>query len=369
MASSPLIPDGISKKVQMQIKEGTFSGPEFKKDVRMYHLQMQMNILNNTRINVMLGDKPLYQKFLDSVVAKWKTETKSSTRSRAELLKDVMYKGQGIGKLQTDFINSLEVPKVKEVPKVVPVDVKEIPDKLENIQSAKNVEFWLENASKCRAKIDKDSFDAGKRIKIIFDRITKRDYNQPLFFTANKTEVYLRDPKKETIGQVISPEQTATMFPQTDGLWYISLQGSAGGGHANLVLIRKGKLYRFDPHGREIAKESYKDVNLVLNKFLKDVSKLLGLDYVPTEESCPSLKGLQGVAKTISKKGLCNFWTMLVMEILIKNKEMTLTEVLSLFSNMDPTQLSNIIYNFWWEVKEEHETEATSGGRLWIEEN
>ena len=205
-------------------------------------------------------------------------------------------------------------------------------------------------------------------MKIVYDRIMKRGYyTNPIFLQIKDKKIYMRDPKDRTeTGLIpITPEELVPQIDNKDSLWYISLKSDDEGGHANLVLIRKGKLYRFDPHGPEIGGTDYKSSNLILNKFLKDISKLLGLEYVPTEQSCPSVKGLQKLATNISKQGLCNFWVMLVIEILIKNKEMTMNEVLRLFSDMDPTQLSNIIYNFWWEVKEEEE--ELKGGRFWIE--
>ena len=257
------------------------------------------------------------------------------------------------GKLQKDFI----LTKLRSlVNKEEVEEVEEIPDDLEDIKHAENVEFWLENASKCRAFIDKNNISADQR-DMVFKRFEKYE-------NVCSGKITVRDTLKLNFKQKkyenVTPDKFVELIKDCDDfLLYIGLQREERG-HANLILIRD-KIYRFDPAGKTSSKYSVQ--SKLLDDFFEEVGKLLKKTYVPVEISCPT-KGFQNIAKRISKNGLCNFWTMLVIEILLINKDMTIPDVYKLFDKMSPTKLSNIIYNYWWKVKEESEGPIKKGSGL-----
>ena len=257
------------------------------------------------------------------------------------------------GKLQKDFI----LTKLRSlVNKEEVEEVEEIPDDLEDIKHAENVEFWLENASKCRAFIDKTNISAEQKY-MVFKRFEKYE-------NVCSGQITIRDTLKFTFKHVnyqnVTPDKFVELIKDCDDfLLYIALKREERG-HANLILIRD-KIYRFDPAGKTSSKYSVQ--SKLLDDFFEEVGKLLKKTYVPVEVSCPT-KGFQNIAKKISKNGLCNFWSMLVIEILLINKDMTMSDVYKLFDKMSPTKLSNIIYNYWWKVKEETDGPIKKGSGL-----
>ena len=257
------------------------------------------------------------------------------------------------GKLQKDFI----LTKLRSLVKKEEVEeVEEIPDDLEDIKHAENVEFWLENASKCRTFIDKGNISADQKY-MVFKRFEKYE-------NVCSGQITIRDTLKFTFKHVnyqnVTPDKFVELIKDCDDfLLYIALKREERG-HANLILIRD-KIYRFDPAGKTSSKYSVQ--SKLLDDFFEEVGKLLKKTYVPVEVSCPT-KGFQNIAKKISKNGLCNFWSMLVIEILLINKDMTMPDVYKLFDKMSPTKLSNIIYNYWWKVKEETDGPIKKGSGL-----
>ena len=257
------------------------------------------------------------------------------------------------GKLQKDFI----LTKLRSlVNKEEVEEVEEIPDDLEDIKHAENVEFWLENASKCRTFIDKGNISADQKY-MVFKRFEKYE-------NVCSGQITIRDTLKFTFKHVnyqnVTPDKFVELIKDCDDfLLYIALKREERG-HANLILIRD-KIYRFDPAGKTSSKYSVQ--SKLLDDFFEEVGKLLKKTYVPVEVSCPT-KGFQNIAKKISKNGLCNFWSMLVIEILLINKDMTMPDVYKLFDKMSPTKLSNIIYNYWWKVKEETDGPIKKGSGL-----
>jgi len=256
------------------------------------------------------------------------------------------------GNLQVDFI----LFKLRSL--VNKEEVEEIPDDLEDIKHAENVEFWLENASKCRAFIDKDNISVDSQHYLIFKRFKKYENVCSGKLSVKDTiSLYYKKEKYENL----TPDKFVELIKDCDDfILYIGLQLEEKG-HANLILIRD-KIYRFDPAGKTSSKYSVQ--SKLLDDFFEEVGKLLKKPYVPVEISCPAGKGIQKIAKRISKNGLCNFWTMLVIEILLINKDMTIPDVYKLFEEMSPTKLSNIIYNYWWKVKEEIEGPIKKGSGL-----
>ena len=258
------------------------------------------------------------------------------------------------GKLQKDFI----LTKLRSLVKKEEVEeVEEIPDDLEDIKHAENVEFWLENASKCRTFIDKSNISADQKY-MVFKRFEKYE-------NVCSGQITIRDTLKFTFKhenyENVTPDKFVELIKDCDDfLLYIALKREERG-HANLILIRD-KIYRFDPAGKTSSKYSVQ--SKLLDDFFEEVGKLLKKTYVPVEISCPTGKGIQNIAKRISKNGLCNFWTMLVIEILLINKDMTIPDVYKLFDKMSPTKLSNIIYNYWWKVKEETDGPIKKGSGL-----
>ena len=258
------------------------------------------------------------------------------------------------GNLQVDFI----LFKLRSlVNKEEVEEVEEIPDDLEDIKHAENVEFWLENASKCRTFIDKSNISAEQKY-MVFKRFEKYE-------NVCSGQITIRDTLKFTFKHVnyqnVTPDKFVELIKDCDDfLLYIALKREERG-HANLILIRD-KIYRFDPAGKTSSKYSVQ--SKLLDDFFEEVGKLLKKTYVPVEISCPTGKGIQNIAKRISKNGLCNFWTMLVIEILLINKDMTIPDVYKLFDKMSPTKLSNIIYNYWWKVKEETDGPIKKGSGL-----
>ena len=259
------------------------------------------------------------------------------------------------GKLQKDFI----LTKLRSLVKKEEVEeVEEIPDDLEDIKHAENVEFWLENASKCRAFIDKNNISAENQRDMLYKRFEK--YENVCSGQISVRDTLKLNFKKE-IYENVTPDKFVELIKDCDDfLLYIGLKREERG-HANLILIRD-KIYRFDPAGKTSSKYSVQ--SKLLDDFFEEVGKLLKKTYVPIEISCPTGKGIQNIAKRISKNGLCNFWTMLVIEILLINKDMTIPDVYKLFDEMSPTKLSNIIYNYWWKVKEEIEGPIKKGSGL-----
>ena len=255
------------------------------------------------------------------------------------------------GNLQVDFI----LFKLRSL--VNKEEVEEIPDDLEDIKHAENVEFWLENASKCRAFIDKNNISVDQNY-LIFKRFEKYENVCSGKLSVKDTiSLYYKKEKYENL----TPDKFVELIKDCDDfILYIGLQLEEKG-HANLILIRD-KIYRFDPAGKTSSKYSVQ--SKLLDDFFEEVGKLLKKPYVPVEISCPAGKGIQKIAKRISKNGLCNFWTMLVIEILLINKDMTIPDVYKLFEEMSPTKLSNIIYNYWWKVKEEIEGPIKKGSGL-----
>ena len=259
-------------------------------------------------------------------------------------------------------------------------EVEEIPDDLEDIKHAENVEFWLENASKCRAFIDKENLL--KPSSLVFSRFEKYENVCSGRMSIRGTIDFVLKEKRYNN---VTPDKFVKLIKDCDDfLLYISLASkrepskvsplskasplvrlepinSDDVGHANLILIRD-KIYRFDPLGKTPRKFSVQ--SKVLEDFFEEVGKLLKKTYVPVEVSCPTGKAIQRIATKISKEGLCNFWSMLVIEILLINKDMTIPDVYKLFDEMSPTKLSNIIYNYWWKVKEENEGPIKEGSGL-----
>ena len=326
-----------------------------------YPIQDQMNIYNliyeglspNIRLKLDSIIKDTFETWkavlIDAVIADKVDDGYDEKEYRKDLLDKVEGQTFKWGKLQEDFIqNKLRFAvRKKELE-----DIEQIPDELEDIQNAQNVEFWLENASMCRAMVDKGGLGADDSDKLIYARFEK--YKNVCAGKLWVNETTIDFTFKKTVYKNITPTKFVELIKDCeDFMIYLSLRKEQKG-HANLILIRD-KIYRFEPHG---AISPYIAQSETVDNYFKEVAKLLNTTYVPTEESCPTGKAIQLIAKKISKRGLCNYWSMLVIEILLINKKMTVPEVYELFNGMSPTQLSNIIYNYWWKIKQEMETET-----------
>jgi hypothetical protein len=119
-------------------------------------------------------------------------------------------------------------------------------------------------------------------------------------------------------------------------------------GHANLLIYRKknNTFEHFEPHGSyihhnknviiKISQYILKIITSVGNKISKKMNKQL--EYVPSNQVCPRINGLQMIEAQIKKdakegRGYCAIWSMFFAELILKNPTYTSNELLDIILN------------------------------------
>jgi DNA-directed RNA polymerase subunit F len=252
-----------------------------------------------------------------------------------------------------DRLEQEKIPKIKPkedeepvMPPPVAVDISDtkdgIPNALKSIKNAKSVEEWLDQASTCRVVLDKEDFSKDRFFKVIIDKFDEYKYECGFRLNILENGVEFVTKKNEKIP--VTPEEIALSLGDCEEfICYVAVRKEQSG-HANLLVLRDKVLYRFDPHGQKGSK--------IQDDFIKEFAKILGVKYSPVAESCPRF-GVQHKALDISKRGLCNIWSLLFIEIFLINKEKTLPQVEALFEKLSPEQLANVMFNYFWSLKSE----------------
>jgi hypothetical protein len=133
--------------------------------------------------------------------------------------------------------------------------------------------------------------------------------------------------------------------------------GDKKSGHANMLIYRPENktIERFEPHGQayQLVMSKYDEriytiLKTMFEKKMKPFLKEYTPTYVPANQTCPNIKGLQAIENEIEKKesGFCTLWGLFILELIFLNPTKTtreITEEALKIANSNPQYLTNVI--------------------------
>jgi hypothetical protein len=135
--------------------------------------------------------------------------------------------------------------------------------------------------------------------------------------------------------------------------------------HANLLIYKPKlkELYRYEPHGEGFDNPKVEEA---VNNRLKLIVDYSGLGkYIPPSESCPIIpksinRGFQAMENNFGIKnvGFCQLWSVFMLELIILNPKIHLSEVYKIGHNVlqnKPIYFSQLIKGYFLYLKEERE--------------